>query len=230
MTTLRRIFGKLLRKGNRLATSDDCCCGCYYDEDCPSGYECVDGECVPEQCESSADCVEGECCYEGECVSVACPAPYTVSGGWCTLTPVQYPNADMNAYPANCQDEAGNQTRYWMIFNREPDEIQSPGGGYLHPVPGLGDPAAGMCRYVWVVYVGFGPTPDPSAQPTRCQSKAYYLYLDVNRCEPSGGTALVVEDPGHDWGGWPSGCTEGCQDDLSGCMSVQPFLSITFAP
>lgn len=233
MTTLRTIDGKPLLKGSKLATSDDCCCECYYDEDCPSGYKCIDGECIQNECVTSENCPEGECCYEGDCYGVPCPTPYSISAGWCTLTPTQYPFADLNAYGAGsgCPDGNGNVTRYWMILNgAAPTEIQEPGGAYTHPVPGVADPAAGKCRYVWVALVGFGPTTDPTQQPTRCQAKAYYLYLDVDRCEPTGGSAQVVEDTGHDWGDWPSGCAEGCEDDVSACMSGQPFLTLSFAP
>ena len=125
-------------------------------------------------------------------------------------------------------------TRYWLVVNTEPDEIQeaSPSPLYTYPVPGVDGPAGKMCRYVWRVFVGYGPqsqTPS-STQPVRCDGKLYYLYIDIDRCQPAGGAVSVVEDTGYGWHGWTQDCAEPCDTDYGGCMSQEPAMTITVAP
>ena len=45
--------------------------GCQVDADCPAGYICVGGVCVPEQpvvCQTDADCPPGFVCVDGKCI------------------------------------------------------------------------------------------------------------------------------------------------------------------
>jgi len=52
-----------------LVTCEECEEGCLTDADCPEGYVCEDGECVPEpECVDDKDCPEGYECKNGECV------------------------------------------------------------------------------------------------------------------------------------------------------------------
>jgi len=52
-----------------LVTCEECEEGCLTDADCPEGYVCEDGECVPEpECRTDSDCPEGYECKNGECV------------------------------------------------------------------------------------------------------------------------------------------------------------------
>lgn len=66
---------------------------CEEAEDCPVGYDCVDGQCAPTQnqglsCDEQSDCdVYGRVCVAGQCepcsASVACPDALECSAGIC---------------------------------------------------------------------------------------------------------------------------------------------------
>lgn len=125
-------------------------------------------------------------------------------------------------------------TQYWIKGNNTPDEIQegweSP--PFSYPVPGLSNPTGKTCRYVWRVWVGYGPQnySTPTSDPVLCEGKMYYMYIDVNRCAPTGGSLTAVEDTSYNWGSWPTGCTYPCDTDANGCMGTAPSMTVTFAP
>ncbi len=58
---------------------------CRVDADCPTGYECIEGVCVPiilpPQCTRDTDCPTGYVCTEGVCVAEPPPVEKT-TGAW----------------------------------------------------------------------------------------------------------------------------------------------------
>lgn len=244
MTFLRRIGEKLLRKASGLAASDGCCCECYDSAAC-SGlgpcHECIDGDCVmTATCEGNGDCPDFECCAACDCVFVDClaggSAAVTFSSfSWCGITaPNMNGCATFGQYGSgsNC-GSAGGTTYYWVILNTTPDEVQIPGETYLHPVPGVAPPTGRACRYVWLVKVGYGNQPSVSGcitQPSMCEAKQYFMYIDIERCAPTGGSLSAVEDTSFDWSEWPVDCVNPCDTDADSCMSSVPSISITVVP
>ena len=70
---------------------------CGDSTDCPSGYVCVDGYCVP-GCNESLDCPAGYTCVDGACVQTCskdmdCPKGYICVDGLCVRDP-DYPPDD----------------------------------------------------------------------------------------------------------------------------------------
>lgn len=64
---------------------------CGDSTDCPSGYVCVDGYCVP-GCEDTKDCPPGYTCVDGACIQTCsadkdCPKGYVCINGQCVKDP-----------------------------------------------------------------------------------------------------------------------------------------------
>jgi predicted nucleic acid-binding protein len=75
--------------------------GCEDDTECPSGYECVEGECEP-GCTDDDACDLGEVCIAGECKpgcndDADCPSGYECENGACVLPPECEEDSDCEA-------------------------------------------------------------------------------------------------------------------------------------
>lgn len=226
-----------------------CCVGqcveCCYSEDCPEGYECVDFICTQfGNCVGDNDCADTDCCIAYGCEDIPCPTVDTLSCTWCGISSTfNASSADFGQYDNGNDCMVGGPpptpisevTQYWLRVLSTPDEVQeaSPSPLYNYPVPGLSNPTGKTCRYVWRVWVGYGHQDSISSsltQPTKCEGKMYYMYIDVNRCAPTGGSLTAVEDTSYNWGSWPTGCIAPCDTDADGCMPNAPSMTVTFAP
>ena len=71
---------------------------CGDSDDCPAGYVCVDGYCVP-GCNDTNDCPPGFTCVDGACIKTCsvdadCPPGYVCVDGQCVRDPDDTPPAD----------------------------------------------------------------------------------------------------------------------------------------
>ena len=71
---------------------------CGDSTDCPTGYVCVDGYCVP-GCNDTKDCPAGYTCVDGSCIQTCstdkdCPKGYICVDGQCVRDPDDVPPAD----------------------------------------------------------------------------------------------------------------------------------------
>lgn len=142
-----------------------------------------------------------------------------------------------------------NTDLFWLVANATPSEIQEAGGGYALPIPGLPDPATGVCRFVWQVLTGRGnfylsladgfpdiTTAPNTSTPTACRRDeetfshyAWLAYVDAQKCSGLVISDGVVADAEYNFGGWPLnpddfGC--GCSLMGSNCDSFAPAISV----
>ena len=129
---------------------------CTVDADCPEGYDCVNGVCVPVgQCRVDADCPEGYVCVNGVCVPestgstypvIACiDGIYALNPGFgfdCSIDTVTIvPDNGAKAVIEECDDEGGiikiKVINCGAGFNEIPDIFINTDTGYnamLYPV------------------------------------------------------------------------------------------------
>lgn len=212
--------------------------------------------CCQTTCESEYFCLGPlDCCLDGYCVETdgTCPTPRVLSVEWNDIYILDLAyglhdywsdaygdgSPESRCFSASSSHELeDNATRYWLVTSREPAEVQGPASqSYQYEIPGVNPPSGKVCRYIWRVWVGYGPRGDdfppapPYGLPNRCEGKMYYLYLDASLCGPSGGTLNVVEDPNYFWGpSWPQVCDPPCNTDYNGWLADLPAMTITFAP
>ena len=125
---------------------------CKVDTDCPVGYICDNGVCVPEivGCTVDADCPEGYICQNGACVPIAPPPPTTGVLPLCFFKEGGLGNVEKRCIESLYEvDPARHGLHYANYLNRLRDEIiPESAAAYLEQYPAT-EVIEGPAYFTW---------------------------------------------------------------------------------